>query len=521
MNIYDYKAAYLNNVCQIIRFNVEGQILESCNTLFSCQQLLATNIYDTFPLLDSMRDTIEAMAAGESPMVFRCVEMEIDQREWLLDISISVQPDTPNERVYLLLMTDNTEHYMQLRVLQQQRNQSVISQEYAELQNRAMRAEKELLHLKNTELERTYKYKTDFYAHISHEIRTPIHGITGITQLLKNRITDDAEAALYLDTILASSRHLVGIVNELLDYAKIEAGKMVFEEINFDLQQTCKAALLLFSYQNKEGKTDFKLDFEPSLPKYLIGDERRLSQVLYNLIGNAVKFTPEGSISLIVKQLRETDDDCTIRFQICDTGIGMNAEQLSRIFVPYTQLGKDTFQRYGGTGLGLSIVQQMIELQNGTITVTSEPQKGTCFNVELTFLKPQKSYKEINTEQLAEVKVLLVDDDLVNRTIAHTLLLQKGLNVKLAEDGVQAVEMASEEPFNLILMDLHMPQMDGIEAVKIIRQDGASRDARIIALTATDDPDELVACMNAGMNDHLPKPFEQESLYRKVIGALV
>ncbi|MBC8112513.1 MAG: response regulator [Verrucomicrobia bacterium] len=512
MDLSKYKTKYLQQKCQFLLFDRQGTILESCETIFATRNIPSDNVFISFPILESLQIELEEIIPGDPPLILRCVEMTEFGNPGIYDFEISRQPETGH---LLWIITNGTDHYQYLRLLQHERNESLISKEYTELRNRMIQAEKELLHFKNTELERLYKFKNDFFSYISHEIRTPAHGIAGIAQMLKT-IADDEKKKHCLQTIITSANHLTDIVNDLLDHAKLEAGKMTFEKQPFCLPEVAQSVRDLFTFVMAEKNLDFYLFIDEKVSENLLGDERKLSQILYNLIGNAVKFTHEGNISLKISPKNLSETACTLLFEVSDTGIGMSEAQVSKLFQPYFQT-EDTLRIYGGTGLGLAIIKQIIELQQGTISVATQLHLGTTFTFELLFERPHLLHKNrVLTEQLPEnLRILLVDDEQMNQLVASHLLSQLKAKVTIAQDGLEALENIRDNSYDMVLMDLNMPKLNGWQAIQEIRKTYTSEQLPVIALTAADT--EIKKCLQMGMNNHLPKPFTLETLREKML----
>jgi signal transduction histidine kinase/CheY-like chemotaxis protein len=513
MDLMAYKTEYLQKKCQFILFDNEGNIKDSCETLFRLSILKNNNLFDSLPILESIASELLALQPQSSGFELQCLETDEFGKNGIYDFWI--------ERVgtnrLLWIIVDNTNHYQYLRILQSERNVSLISQEYIEIENRVISAEKELLNLKNTELERMYKFKTDFFNHISHEIRTPVHGINGIARILREK-ADTQPLIQYTETILNTGKHLLGIVNELLDHARLEAGEMNFEKNSFNIRNVVQSAIDLFAYAETEKNIMVACRIAPDVPQLLIGDERRLSQILYNLVGNAVKFTEKGSILVKVSVKEKDAASCRLIFRVEDTGIGMSEEQLSRLFTPYYQA--ESYKKYAGTGLGLYIIRQIVELQQGNIKVESQPDKGTVFIFEIPYkININLPFTTYLRQQLLEnLRILLVDDDYINQMVGSHLLRQWDIATEIATDGKDAVEKALSSHFDMIFMDVNLPELSGIEAALLIHQH--KPELPIVAVTATVEEADLESCKKAGMFSYLLKPFTAEELYNTIINCI-
>lgn len=386
---------------------------------------------------------------------------------------------------------------------------------------RKMYAYQRVLKQAKTEAEKLAKAKEMFIANVSHELRTPMNAIYGLTeQLIQQPI--DHELKEQLGIIRKSSVYLNTIVNDVLDFSKIQAGKLMIESLPFDL-----AALLNEVYSLNKGLADQKkLSFsyteEPNVPKILMGDPIRLKQILQNLISNAIKFTHTGEIVLEVKSTLSNSTKAEILFTIKDTGIGIAPEKLESIFEDFTQAGPDTSRVYGGTGLGLSIVKKLVELLEGTIDVKSEINKGSAFTCTLPFeistetVLPQKAEPDFpeTPSYFKNLIFLIADDEEYNRLILKTILDKWGISYKMVTNGQDAVKLAQEYSFDLILMDIRMPQLNGLEASQQIRS--FARKAKIIAITAGFNQEDEKKYRAAGLTGYLIKPFSETELFKAV-----
>lgn len=374
------------------------------------------------------------------------------------------------------------------------------------------------------ELKRLQKAKEQFLANISHEIRTPINGIAGMANLLGQNPSPD-ERETYLNAIRHSAENLKVIINDILDLAAIESGKLRLEKIAFNLLDLLPSLIGTFTYQAKEKKIDLSYSIDEKLNKILLGDPVRLNQILINLISNAVKFTHNGSIQIKCFAEREQRGVCWVKIEVSDTGIGIAEEKLNTIFESFSQADESVTRRYGGTGLGLTIVRQLVELQDGKIHVVSRENVGSTFMVSIPYtigkvkdivpITPKQD-KVIKDSKIDELRVLLVEDNDINRLYAKSILKKWHCFIDTAENGLVAIEKIKNNFFDVILMDIQMPVMDGYEATKVIRAMDQSANVPIVALTANATQHDVEKCLAAGMDDYLPKPFTPEDLYRKL-----
>jgi len=369
--------------------------------------------------------------------------------------------------------------------------------------------------------ERSEKFKQQFLANMSHEIRTPMNAVMGMTNLLidKNPRIDQRK---YLEGIQKSSDNLLHIINDILDLSKIEAGKIELEQIDFSIPEVVHQVEQTLRHKAEEKGLQLIISIDPLVPEIVIGDPGRLNQILMNLAGNAIKFTEKGSVTFKVTPTT----DRSIEFSIIDTGIGIARDKLQSVFENFSQAHASDTRKFGGTGLGLTICKQLVELMGGKILIESEEGSGSTFLFTLEMpigskekLLEQKSSEQIDESILNGLKILLVDDNIDNRIVARdTLELNASLTIVEAINGKEAIEKLSMDDFDIVLMDVQMPVMDGYEATRQIRNDilTSKKDIPIIALTASVIRSDLDKCRAAGMNDYVPKPFKTYQLITSI-----
>ncbi len=376
------------------------------------------------------------------------------------------------------------------------------------------------------ELVRLQKAKEQFLANISHEIRTPINGIAGMAGLLSQDSSPE-ERGTYLNAIKHSAENLKVIINDILDLAAIESGKLRFEKIPFNLHDLLASVVGMFAYQAKEKKLTLDYKLQPSINRILIGDPVRLNQILINLISNAVKFTHAGHISILCSVEQKKKTGCVVKIQVIDTGVGVPSDKVDTIFESFSQADASVTRKYGGSGLGLTIVKQLVGLQHGTIEVRSEEHKGSNFIVRIPYafgkserLKKTslpKASNAMTSKELQGMRVLLVEDNDINRLYAKSILQQWHCSVDVAENGLVAIEKVKYNAYDVVLMDVQMPVMDGYEATRAIRLlNSRMQEVPIVALTANATKTDIERCLASGMNDYLPKPFTPDDLYGKI-----
>jgi PAS domain S-box-containing protein len=369
--------------------------------------------------------------------------------------------------------------------------------------------------------EAAVKAKQQFLSNMSHEIRTPMNAIIGFTKVvLKTELT--AKQKEYLTAIKLSGDSLIVLINDILDLAKVDAGKMVFEQTPFKMELSISAMLHLFESKILEKNLKLVKEYDKNIPKVLVGDPVRLHQIILNLVSNAVKFTSKGSITVSVRMISENEDKVNIEFAVSDTGIGIAEDKISKIFENFQQASSGTSRLYGGTGLGLAIVKQLVEPQGGSISVKSKINEGSTFSFILSFQKTD-SEAELETEltdlstEIKNIKVLVVEDIALNQLLMKTVLDDFGFERDIAANGKIAIEKMLDKSYDIILMDLQMPEMNGFEATEYIRNKLNSK-IPIIALTADVTTVDLAKCKAVGMNDYIAKPIDERLLYSKIVG---
>jgi len=511
----------------LFTISTEGKITDMNNasvniTGISREKLIGTDFFDYFTMPDEARKGYQQVFAKgfvtDYPLTMR------DHKLTDVLINGSVYKDEQGSVIGVVVVArDITDQKRIATELTEAKNFAEVATGIAEEAKSKAESATKIAEDATRIAEDAVKAKQQFLSNMSHEIRTPMNAIIGFTKVvLKTDLS--AKQKEYLTAIKISGDALIALINDILDLAKVDAGKMSFEQTPFKMAASISAMLHLFETKIQEKNLELVKKYDSKIPEVLVGDPIRLHQIILNLVSNAVKFTSKGKITVSVRLLREDEEKAKIEFAVTDTGIGIAENKIAKIFENFEQATSGTSRLFGGTGLGLAIVKQLVEPQGGTLTVKSKIDEGSTFSFVLSFKKtkaeaePETELVELETE-IKNIRVLVVEDIALNQLLMKTLLDDFGFERDIATNGKIAIEKLKKNNYDIILMDLHMPEMNGFEATEYIRNKMNSK-IPIIALTADVTTVDLAKCKEVGMNDYLAKPVDERALYTKIIGLL-
>ncbi|MCU0440122.1 MAG: ATP-binding protein [Raineya sp.] len=514
MNVLSYKQKYLSEQShyQFILLDEDLNILDSCNTLWSYANKIRKNIVDIFPFIENLKEAIQLQSEVFIPSIDLALSKD---KPAIYDFFFMKEKDAGRNFI-LCIIKDVGQASKFIIEHQQEARLAMLENEYLELQNKNYQLENTLLQIRNRELQKNKELKNLFFSKISHELRSPVNGILGLSQVILEQENPQGETKAYIESIYTAAKHLRVILDDILDISKLEAGNIVLNKANFQLNAIFQHLQLNFLHILEQKKLTLHFQVDENVPTYLIGDEVRLTQIFYNLLSNAIKFTEKGGVFVkVVLESKISENKCIIRFQVRDTGVGMREDQIIKIFDPYEQIGEHSYQSLGGTGLGLSVVKQLVELQKGTIDVESVVGEGTIFVFSLP-LEYQKDIKtnENNIDKTIKkfygLKALIADDSAISRLYTKKILEEQGFIVQTTESGSQALEAILQEYYDLFITDLKMPDMDGDMVVeKFLLQNKYDQKTAIVFATGSIGLRKI-------NYPALLKPFGQEQLYKAI-----
>ena len=455
----------------------------------------------------------EAMEAGASDYL---VKGNISGP--ILERSIRYAIANSKHRKEVLKLNSDLEERVKLRTKKLEETLSELKHSQPELILAKVKSEQAAM-----QAEKAAHAKQQFLSNMSHEIRTPMNAIIGFTRLLqKTELTE--EQLEFVQAVKSSGENLLVIINDVLDFSKAQSGKISFEKASFSVRQQVDSIIELMTPKANEKKLELHSDFDHSIPDHLMGDAARLNQILINLIGNAIKFTEHGDVSISVQNRSDTNNHVEVEFKISDTGIGIPSDKLTSIFEEFSQASNDITRKYGGSGLGLAIVKQLVEAQGGKINVKSTEGVGSVFTFVLGFAKDESHRAVVDKQEpdaeltLQGLHVLLVEDNVLNQRLAMRVMSDWHWLVDLAENGEKAKAAMQKNSYDLVLLDIQLPDMDGYSIAAYIRNtlEAPKSATPIIAMTAHAMVGEAAKCFEAGMNAHVAKPFNPDILYKQV-----
>lgn len=460
LDINQIKLDTFGSQTQISFFRPDGTLLNSCHSILQIDPEIP--VYDQFVFLQSLQEVFQAMEPADF-YEFPIVEWD-EGAKGLFHLSFLGVANKEHGNLIQWTLIDNTQQYQQMVELQQGRNDNAISEEFAMIQKKVAEIEKQLIEFQNEELKRIQDFKADFFAQVSHEMRTPLNSISGLVSLLMDNETKSKE---YLPALQATSKHLNSIINDILDLSKIDAGKLNFESFDFDLTESIQSIMKGFEFEagNKGVSLNLILPQEALVVK---SDPIRVAQVLYNLLGNSLKFTERGYVSLELTKVKESDSHFSLEFRVEDTGIGMDPSGIETLLEPYSQAEEKTSRLYGGTGLGLHIALKLIEAMGSQLEIRSALNKGTRMHFTLVMEKGKLALSskkpEASGKDLSGYSILVAEDDLVNQKILTELL--KGMDAgdfEMLGDGETLLERIEQGGYDLVITDINLPGKTGLE----------------------------------------------------------
>ncbi len=495
---------HFNKSIQLITATFDGIIKEIDNHVFDWK--IGSSIFEAHPFFEILRDLQEDVNVENSEFSFPCIHLDQEGIERICDISVKY-----DLKEIIIVIFDYTIKYKEVNLIAQQKNESVLKAKELKLENEYL--------LKKEE------FKNSFIANINHEIRTPLTGILGFLEVLeKDKLTFEQEELTRI--IKQESLHLAALIDDMVDISKIESGKLRIVEERFSFDNLIEVFDKSYSIKAEEKGILFETNVDSNIQEYLIGDRTRVYQIINNLLNNAFKYTEKGKVTFSVSKNYQRTNKLSLNFKIEDTGFGIIKENIPHLFDRFTRFNQD--KQISGAGLGLAIVKNLVTLLGGEISVSSEPDKGTIFNVKLPFLFevrkiiPEKKKKKYTLpDNKKKFRILLVEDEEVTQYLVMKILISQGsFFIDVAINGEEAINYIERRNYDLVLMDLKLSKIDGYQAARMIRNnygDKVISEVPIIGFTAKANDIERDKCLKSGMDDFIAKPFEQEELIYKVI----
>lgn len=507
------KLSELGPLCQVTLFEPDGQIIESCDTLITIQK--EVSIYEQFNFLMGIQEVIMEIKPDE-PLVFELVEWT-EQKDALFGMKFHKNA----EGLIQWFILDKTAEKDQILAVQQSRNNASISEEVLEMKQQLLETEKRLLGYRNEELLRVQKFKERFFAEVSHEMRTPLNSITGLVKLLE--WSEPKAIYDYLHALKATSEHLNHIINDVLDLSKVEEGKLQLEYLGFNLHEITSAILKGFSMAAGEKRIRLRSNIDRDIPHFILTDPIRLSQVLFNIVGNAMKFTHDGSICLNIKLNKVVEEQYFLAFEVTDTGIGMSEESIHKILEPYAQVEGQSYYEYGGTGLGMGIALHLIQALGGQLDIKSTKGKGTSMSFEIPCKAAQKAdytvddhYDPAANIDTQNYSFLFAEDDAMSALIMKERATKWNLKSTFVSNINELKNELNNTTHDILVTDVHLGDGNAMEVIKSLRtSDSKNKDIPVLFLSGDvqSEHSQLNELTNWG---YLVKPVNPKSLSLKI-----
>lgn len=509
VDVFNYKKLYLSSQSfyQFIFLDENLYIKESCNSLFDTTEYTQKPISELFPFLNFLYNY-----DWEEDIFLPHIDVSLTnllEDSSLLDFSFFREKSFVDFTI-VCVIRDVSKVSLRTMEMQQIARTQMLENEYLLLQNKNIQLENTLLQAKNKELQTSRELKNLFFSKISHELRSPVNGILGLSQIMVEENCSANELNKYVEAIYTAAKHLRTILDDILDLSKLESGKIEFQKRSFKLHKVIEHLQINFTQIIEKKQLYFQTHIDTKIPQILIGDDVRLNQIFYNLISNAIKFTPEkGKITFEATLIQKDEQNCLLQFRVSDTGEGMSEDEQSRIFNPFEQVGSLSYQELGGTGLGLSVVKQLVEMQKGNIQVYSKKDEGSTFVVELPF-EIEKVNSTIGQEEnlnFVGLTALVVDDSKISQVYAEKLLQSWGFIVEATETGNTALKMLQKKYYDLLLTDINIPDISG-DALADLLEEQKPHSEKITIIFATGSSD-----IRQFKYPILSKPFEPKELW--------